>query len=49
MLNLWGCGGSQCDHRADVDLVDDRADAAIFRAEVVTPFGNAVCLVDCVE
>ena len=39
----------QGDQRRRADLVDDRADAAVLRTEIVAPLRNAVRLVDGVE
>ena len=48
-LHLGRRGGRQGDQRRLPDLVDDRADAAVLRTEVVTPLRDAVGLVDGIE
>ena len=48
-LHLGGGRGRQGDQRRRTDLVDDRPDTAVLRAEVVAPLRDAVRLVDGVE
>ena len=47
LLHLHGCGSSQCnDWQFWIYRIDDRAQTAVFRTEVMTPFGDTVCLID---
>ena len=48
-LHLGGGRGRQGDQRRRTDLVDDRPDTAVLRAEVMAPLRDAVRLVDGVE
>ena len=48
-LHLGGGGGGQRDYGLAAYLVHYGPDAAVFGAEIVTPFGDAVSLVDGVE
>ena len=48
-LHLGRGGRREGDQRRRTDLVDDRADAAVLRTEVVAPLRDAVRLVDGVE
>ena len=49
MLHLRRCGGRQCDDGTDTDAVDDRADVAVFRAEIMAPLRYTVSLVNSIE
>ena len=48
-LHLGRGRGGEGDDGRTADILHDLADAAVLRAEVVSPFGNTVCLVDRVE
>ena len=48
-LDLRGRRGRQGDDRRTLDLADDFTDAAVFRAEIMAPFGDAVGLVNGIE
>ena len=48
-LHLRRGRSGQRDQRGGTDIVDDRADAAVLRAEIVSPLGNTVRLVDGVK
>ncbi len=46
LLHLLGGGGGEGDDRHALDVVEDRAQAAVLGAEVVAPLADAVSLVD---
>ena len=45
VLNLRSGCRRQCNDRGPADFVHDRTDLPVFRSEVMSPVGNAVCLV----
>ena len=49
MLHLGRRGRRQGDDRTHADAVDDRADIAVLRAEIVSPLRDTVCLVNGIE
>ena len=47
--HLVGSSGSQGNHRSLTYLVDNRTDATVFRAEIMSPFRNTVSFIHCIE
>src|SRR5690606_20056913 len=44
------CGGSsKCNYRYIGDFIDDKLQIAVFRPEIMSPFGNTVSLINCYE
>ena len=48
-LDLRGGRGGEGDHRRRLDLIDDGADLAVFRPEIMSPLGDAVGFVHGIE
>ena len=46
VLHLWCCGSGKSDDRNRRNFFEDFAQTAVFRTEVVAPFGNTVRFVN---